>query len=163
MGGLVRQAMRRSDAWVIGRRETVRVEADNVRVVATRGQRRLAVTLVLAIGVTLTGSVGAALCKACTMFACDSGTPAQRAKLDLGDLLHEAVPMWAIEHPRQRCPASIAELAPFRNSLSLNDPWGHPIHVICGTSLSSGRFAVWARSAGPDGEVDTDDDIVVTN
>ena len=133
------------------------------QVMATRGQRRLEVALVLAIGVALTGSLGAALVKTRTMTACSFGTPKQRAKMELGVLLQEAVPMWAVEHPGQRCPVSISELAPFRNSRSVNDPWGHPIDVVCGTSLSSGRFAVWARSAGPDGELDTDDDIVVTN
>ena len=160
MAALTRQAPRRSDAGVIGRRETVRTEGAETRVLVTRGQRRVEVALVLAIGVAFTGIVGAALIETRTMYAGCWGSPVERTKLELSQLLHESLPMWAVEHPDQRCPVWIGELEPFRHSRHVKDPWGHPIELYCGVAVSSGRAAIWARSAGPDGELATDDDIV---
>jgi hypothetical protein len=163
MDALIRQAARRSDAWAIGRRETVRVEGAQTRVVATRGRRPLDVTLLIVIGLALIGICGATVVEHRMMRGYCAGSPTERTRLKLGQMMYEALPAWALEHPDRRCPASLGELVPFLNSHNLDDPWGHRIELYCGVAVSWGRPAIWARSAGPDGELATDDDIVLAN
>jgi hypothetical protein len=161
MNALTRQAPRRSDAWVIGRRETVRVDGAQTKVVATRGRSRVDVALVLAIGLAITGIGGALMLGPLMMHEGCCGSKETRTKIKLSQMMQEALPQWALEHPDRRCPVSLGELMPFLNARDPNDSWGHRIELYCGVALSSDRLAVWARSAGPDGELATDDDIVL--
>ena len=46
------------------------------------------------------------------------------------------------------------------NGDDTRDFWGNPIDFRCGPDLPDHAKGMWVRSAGPDGEFDTDDDIV---
>ena len=71
----------------------------------------------------------------------------------------EAYPQWATEHPDQDCPGALAELREFTSYDSDLDPWGHPYRLLCGASLPAGVKRLGVQSAGPDGQLDTADDI----
>jgi hypothetical protein len=69
----------------------------------------------------------------------------------------EAFPRWQADHPKQKCPASLEEVAKYFGDDPglplLADPWGHPLVMKCDDS----GFSV--SSVGPDGKAGTDDDV----
>jgi hypothetical protein len=69
----------------------------------------------------------------------------------------EAYPKWQADHPKQKCPATLAEVAKYFGEtpgLPLEtDPWGHALQMKCDDK----GFTVW--SLGPDGKPDTADDV----
>lgn len=69
----------------------------------------------------------------------------------------EAFPKWQADHPKQKCPASLDEVAKYFGDDPglplLTDPWGHPLVMKC----DDAGFAV--SSVGPDGKAGTDDDV----
>ena len=71
--------------------------------------------------------------------------------------VEEAFPRWQSEHPNQKCPATLVEVAKyFANEIDvpvLADPWGHPLEMKCDDT----GFKVF--SIGPDGKADTEDDV----
>jgi hypothetical protein len=71
----------------------------------------------------------------------------------------EAYPQWAMQHPDKACPGALAELREFTSFESDLDPWGHPYRLMCGPSLPPGAKGVAIQSAGPDGQLDTADDV----
>jgi hypothetical protein len=83
--------------------------------------------------------------------------PARLADLLVRAYADEALPKWHADHPETWCPPSLAELATYFGDAAgvpvLVDPWGNKLQFVC----NKGVFVV--RSLGPDGVVDTDDDI----
>ncbi|HEY0990744.1 MAG TPA: hypothetical protein VGD80_27010, partial [Kofleriaceae bacterium] len=75
--------------------------------------------------------------------------PAQ-ARSQLRALLAAFAP-WAADHAAAPCPTAAELGAPL-------DPWGHAFALTC-TDQPADQV-VGARSAGPDGEMETDDDLV---
>lgn len=71
-------------------------------------------------------------------------------------------PLWAAEHPDKVCPERLIDLNDYvdYNDTDMNDPWGYPLKMMCGTSLPPGATTgVAVLSVGADGEEGTDDDI----
>jgi hypothetical protein len=72
----------------------------------------------------------------------------------------EAYPKWQANHPKQKCPASLAEVAKYFGDTAADlpttkDPWGNPLVMKCDDK----GFSV--MSVGPDGKAGTDDDVRV--
>jgi hypothetical protein len=76
------------------------------------------------------------------------------AKILVSKFAFEAYPQWAAAHADKECPATIGELLEYTNDKAARDPWGNELRFDC----NHGRPTV--RSAGPDGKLDTPDDIV---
>ncbi len=78
-------------------------------------------------------------------------------------LLHayveEAYPRWKADHPKDKCPASLADVATYFGedvgAPITSDPWGHELVMKC----SDAGFTV--KSVGPDGTADTADDVSI--
>jgi len=71
--------------------------------------------------------------------------------------VEEAFPKWQAEHPKQKCPATLVEVAKyFASDIDvpvLADPWGQPLEMKCDDS------GLKVFSVGPDGKADTEDDV----
>jgi hypothetical protein len=94
-----------------------------------------------------------------TCFDCDV-SKARATLFAVKRYAFEAYPAWAIEHPQRECPGSLQELDAYSNGPSQHrDAWGHPLELRCGRGLPEPTHGVWIRSAGPDGEFDTEDDL----
>jgi tRNA A-37 threonylcarbamoyl transferase component Bud32 len=134
-----------------------------------RGRRRayrriaLAILIVVATAVTVvlsrsdreSSAATQALAPTAPVAARPSPTPPvdprpERARAELRAMLAAFSP-WARDHARAPCPTA-AELGAAR------DPWNHPYEVTC-TDQPADQV-VGARSAGPDGVMETDDDVV---
>jgi general secretion pathway protein G len=72
---------------------------------------------------------------------------------------YEAYPSWAQAHPDKQCPAQLADLNEFMNNNSINDPWGHPFKMLCGSNLPPGAKGIAIYSDGEDGKEGTCDDV----
>jgi hypothetical protein len=68
-------------------------------------------------------------------------------------------PMWSAAHPLRECPASLRDLDEYVTRTTKQDAWGSPLELRCGRDLPHPMKGVWIRSAGPDREFDTADDI----
>ncbi|HEX4453253.1 MAG TPA: hypothetical protein VH143_20420 [Kofleriaceae bacterium] len=88
-----------------------------------------------------------------------SADPHELAVIAVKQYAFEAYPRWAVEHPDQACPGALAELRELTSFDSDLDPWGHPYRVLCGASLPAGVKGLGVQSAGPDGQLDTADDV----
>jgi len=75
--------------------------------------------------------------------------PGARVAPILRDALARFV-AWSRDHPGAPCPDAAALGAP-------DDPWGHPLAITCADQ--PGDQAAGAISAGPDGQLATDDDV----
>jgi hypothetical protein len=91
-----------------------------------------------------------------------TGGPAMD-KADLVQLLlrayaEEAYPKWQADHPKQKCPATLAEVAKYFGEDPglpvLQDPWGHDLVMTC-----NDKDGFKVSSVGPDGTPGTDDDV----
>jgi len=82
--------------------------------------------------------------------AADTDPRPAQARSQLRALLAAFAP-WAADHAAAPCPTAAELGAPL-------DPWGHAFAVTC-TDQPADQV-VGARSAGPDGEMETDDDLV---
>jgi hypothetical protein len=93
--------------------------------------------------------------------AADSKSAAQatEAKMFVKKLAFEAYPQWATEHPDKACPAKLADLLEFTDHKDIKDPWKHDLKMFCGANLPKGAKGLAIQSAGPDGKLDTKDDI----
>jgi hypothetical protein len=92
----------------------------------------------------------------------DVESPPPMNESDLVSLLlrayvDEAYPKWQADHPKQKCPATLAEVATYFGDVPglplETDPWGHALQMKCDDK----GFTVW--SLGPDGKPDTADDV----
>lgn len=81
------------------------------------------------------------------------------AKLEVTQLAVEAYPLWARDHADKPCPDSLDVLKEFTNRADLNDPWNHPLRMLCGPDAPAGAHGFGAYSLGPDGTDGTADDI----
>jgi hypothetical protein len=101
-----------------------------------------------------------ALPRVLAMRTCCGESPYDRTALHLRRLAYEGFPLWSAKHDDVRCP-TIRELD---NEVShdpdnVRDAWHQPIEIRCGDPLPNGAHGIWLRSAGPDGEFGTDDDL----
>lgn len=80
-------------------------------------------------------------------------------KFKLSTYVNVAFTMWKYAHPRKICPGDISELKEYLAGTELNDPWGRPVEMLCGTNLPAGVTGIAFLSRGEDGEEGTADDI----
>ncbi|MBA3538087.1 MAG: hypothetical protein H0T79_00520 [Deltaproteobacteria bacterium] len=71
----------------------------------------------------------------------------------------EAYPQWAVSHPATECPATLDELSQFINRKDSTDPWGTPFTMLCGPTRPASAKGMVVRSAGPDKQAGTADDL----
>jgi len=69
----------------------------------------------------------------------------------------EAYPAWVAANPTRECPARLAELNTYVGRADTLDPWGTTYQFLCGHQ--HGVVGLRVRSAGPDRQFDTGDDI----
>jgi hypothetical protein len=70
-----------------------------------------------------------------------------------------AYPAWHADHPRDPCPAILFDLAKY-TAFDPKDPWGHDYDELCGRDLPpTVTEGIAVVSAGPDGVMNTADDI----
>jgi hypothetical protein len=81
--------------------------------------------------------------------------PKGQARRVVHRLAFQAFPRWAAQNPVKACPSSLAELSAFAAGISTVDPWGKPYGLICDPDTRE----VGVYSPGPDGTVDTADDV----
>lgn len=72
---------------------------------------------------------------------------------------YEAYPSWSAAHPDRACPDRLAALNEYMNDNDLNDFWGRPLKMFCGTQLPAGANGLGVMSFGEDGREGTADDI----
>jgi len=74
-------------------------------------------------------------------------------------LANEGYVNWSAEHAPGECPSSVEQVARIADTLP-EDPWGNPYFLFCGEGLPAGAKGFAVMSFGPDGQRDTDDDIL---
>jgi len=80
-------------------------------------------------------------------------------RLMVNRLAEESFAQWQLDNSGKDCPTDIAELAKYSNDKAGKDPWGHQMVLLCGDSLPEGVRGIGVLSMGPDGKLDTQDDI----
>ncbi|HEX4421904.1 MAG TPA: hypothetical protein VH165_28525 [Kofleriaceae bacterium] len=80
-------------------------------------------------------------------------------RIRLKRIAYEGFPVWSMAHPDLACPRSVRVLVDEIGGDTTLDAWGHPMDFRCGGDLPPGVKGIWIRSAGPDGDFDTDDDL----
>jgi hypothetical protein len=68
---------------------------------------------------------------------------------------NEAYARWSLNNPGVRCPTDLSELSKYTDAPDARDPWGQSLQMVC--PAPSVHFGV--VSTGPDGKLDTADDI----
>jgi hypothetical protein len=81
------------------------------------------------------------------------------AKIVVQKFAFEAFPSWAAAHPAKACPAKLADLLEYTDRKDIKDPWKHDLKMFCGANVPAGAKGLAIQSAGPDGKLDTADDI----
>lgn len=156
---LSRLAPRRSERDWREATYTRRFVGDRLVLLENRGARRrdkLGRYLIIGlIAAALIGGLISAAVSASREFSC-STSPERQTRWMMAQLAYEAVPQLLAAHPERRCPA-LAELVPYTNRDDARDGWGTPLELYCAPAPS---LAVMLRSAGPDRELGTDDDLV---
>ena len=82
-------------------------------------------------------------------------------------LAYEAYPTWSMQNPDKPCPEKVDELVTAlvtlmddkTGTIVNKDPWGHELKMFCGPTLPADARGLAIQSAGPDGKLDTADDI----
>ena len=89
-------------------------------------------------------------------------TPAEQTKRFLHRLAFEAFPVWQQSQGDTSCP-TIRDLLVWTDLPRdhVRDAWGQPIEIRCGEPLPGSVHGLFLRSAGPDGEFGTDDDVTL--
>jgi prepilin-type N-terminal cleavage/methylation domain-containing protein len=80
-------------------------------------------------------------------------------KMKIKKYAYEAYPSWSASHPDKGCPEKIADLNEYMNSSDINDSWGKPLRMMCGSDLPAGARGIAIMSAGEDGKEGTPDDL----
>jgi hypothetical protein len=72
-----------------------------------------------------------------------------------------AYPTWARDHPAERCPDDLADIAAFTGNpgLPIKDPWGTEYRMYCGEIMPVRLPGIAVLSFGPDRTENTADDI----
>lgn len=71
-------------------------------------------------------------------------------------LVDETYPRWAIRNTDKTCPA-IGDLIALLDNEGNTDPWGNPYVLTC---KEGSKSSILIRSAGPDGNYESSDDIL---
>lgn len=121
---------------------------------AQRGMTLLEIMIVLAILALVMGLlVGPKVMKAFSSSKVDT------TKIKLNQYANEAYPQWSSQHPDKSCPEKLQDLNEYMNSKDDKDSWGHPIKMLCGSSMPAGVKGLGVMSLGEDGKEGTEDDI----
>jgi hypothetical protein len=83
----------------------------------------------------------------------------KNTQMKLHLLAFQAYPGWQAAHPSADCPASLGELAPFMNNGDLDDAWGTPLTMVCGSAAPPAAKGLGVISAGEDRQPGTADDL----
>lgn len=120
-----------------------------------RGMTLLEIMIVLAILALVMGLVvGPRVLK---MFG-ESRVGIARATVE--KYAYEAYGSWAQAHPDKGCPDQLRDLNEYMNNSDINDPWGNPYKLLCGTTLPAGvKTGIAVYSLGEDQKEGTCDDI----
>lgn len=70
---------------------------------------------------------------------------------------HRGYPAWVAANPDRACPARLAELDAYVGRRDTIDPWGTTYQFLCGRQ--HGVVGLRVRSAGPDRQFDSADDV----
>ena len=81
------------------------------------------------------------------------------AKILVQKFAFEAYPSWSMAHPEKACPAKLTDLLEYMDVKTIKDPWKHDLKMFCGANLPKGSKGFAVQSAGPDGKLDTADDV----
>lgn len=121
---------------------------------AQRGMTLLEIMIVLAILALVMGLVvGPRVMK---MFG---ESKIDTTKIKLKKYAYEAYPSWSASHPDKACPDTLSALNEYMNNDDSNDSWGHPMHLLCGSTLPAGAKGIGVVSDGEDGKPGTPDDL----
>lgn len=71
----------------------------------------------------------------------------------------DAYAQWSLANLPEACPESLSDLEKYRNSKSTKDEWGNELIMLCDATASTQSPFFIVISKGPDGRLDTDDDI----
>lgn len=74
-------------------------------------------------------------------------------------LATESYARWSMDNPGKSCPTDVGEVAKYSNDKEGKDPWGHAMLLYCGENMPEGVSGFGVVSMGPDGKLDTKDDI----
>jgi hypothetical protein len=123
--------------------------------------RTLVQTTAIAMIAVSVGVIGATLVGR-RHYLCEAPPPADRTKLFLRQLAFEAFPAWQASQGDTSCP-TIHELVRWTSASGgeVRDAWDQPIEIRCGEPLPGSVHGLLLRSAGPDGEFGTDDDVTL--
>ncbi len=82
------------------------------------------------------------------------------ARMFINQFAHEAYPRWMAANPSKACPAQMDELLKYMTKQDIKDPWGGELIMFCGQNLPQGvKGGFGVASKGPDGKMNTEDDI----
>jgi general secretion pathway protein G len=84
----------------------------------------------------------------------------KRAEIIVDEYANKAYTQWMLNNQGKQCPDSLSELARYTNHEETVDPWDNELIMLCGQNAPDGvpnRFGI--VSMGPDGKLDTDDDV----
>ena len=86
---------------------------------------------------------------------------AKVARIGVRKLTFEAYPQWAAEHPSEKCPTQLSDLAQWMPSPqnATTDAWGNPYSMVCGDAAPPAAHGFGVVSPGPDGKPGTADDV----
>lgn len=117
--------------------------------------------LVLAAVAMLVGSVAIAGVSLLRQDTDEVGAPEDHTRSVLDKLAYEAFPAWQASQGDTSCP-TIRDLLRYTDlpPTQVRDAWRQPIEIRCGEPLPGSVHGLWLRSAGPDGEFGTDDDVM---
>ncbi len=89
----------------------------------------------------------------------ESDAKTKLARLELADA-QDAYVRWLSMADDAACPDTMAPLVAQMARADGNDPWGHPIVLVCGPKAPDlGKDGVYLLSLGADGQRDTADDL----
>jgi hypothetical protein len=80
-------------------------------------------------------------------------------KIKIKKYAFEAFPSWSASHPDKACPEKLADLNEYMNNNDANDSWGHPLRMLCGSTMPPGAKGIAVMSIGEDGKEGTPDDL----
>jgi len=153
---LVREAPRGHERSVYRRCDTWRSVGVSMTLLPSRGrERKDRVKLAMLMLGGLATVLGLVAVPVSREMCCFHRTKRQSTGIQLTRYAYEAYPVWRAEHPATACPSSLDDLRPYANSDRF-DAWGNKLVFRCATFPAP---ALWVQSAGPDGELDTSDDL----
>jgi len=86
--------------------------------------------------------------------------PGALTRLRVQGYANDVFAAWKKANPGKACPVSMTELGKaVADDALITDEWGHDMVMICGGKLPAGANGIAIVSVGPDGKLDTDDDI----